>query len=81
MVIIHRERVDIVQRYELVKIGYELVQIGYELEKVRVDLFPSEHLISHHVLGSCCSNLVFSVVFCISLFGHCFVCSTSIDGF
>ena len=43
MVIIHRERVDMVQRYELVKIGYELVKMGYELvgnelQKVRVDL-------------------------------------------
>jgi hypothetical protein len=43
LVIIHRERVDIVQRYELVKIGYELVKMGYELvgnelQKVRVDL-------------------------------------------
>ena len=36
----YRERVDMVQRYELVNIGYELVKMGYELETVRVDLFP-----------------------------------------
>jgi hypothetical protein len=38
LVIIHRERVDMVQKYELVKIEYELVKIEYELVKMGYEL-------------------------------------------